>query len=67
MPLANFTEKVLYWNLAVVKDQRSGRRSADAELLLFRAHGEARKSTFHNECREFLAADLGKDDVEVRK
>ncbi len=54
-------------HLAVVEDDGTSRRPANAQLVFFAPDGEAGKSLFHQECRKFFAVDLGKNGEQVRE
>ena len=63
--LADLAEHVLDRHLAVVEDERAGRRAANAHLLLFRADGEAGEIAFDEERGELLAIDLREDGEQI--
>ena len=67
MALADFAQQVFHRDLAVVEDQRAGRRAADAHLVFFRADRESRKSSFDQECTELFAVHFGKDGEQIGK
>ena len=60
VPLAGFAQQVLHRHLAIGEDQRTGGRAADAELVLLRADGKARRVALDEKGGELLAVDLGK-------
>ena len=65
VPLADLAQQVLHRHLAIGQDQRAGGRSADAELVLLRAHREAGRVALDEERGELLAVDLGEDREHV--
>ena len=67
MALANFAEQVLDGHLAIVQDERTSGRSANAHFVLFRADGKSRKSSFDQERRKLLAVDFREHREQVGK
>ena len=61
MTLARLPQQILHRHLAIGEHQRAGRRSADAQLMFLRAHGQPRGTRLHQESGKLLAVDLGKD------
>ena len=64
---SDFAEDVLHRHLDVVQIDGRGGAAFDAHLLFFGAGFDAGPRALHQERREFLAADLCEDRVEVRK
>ncbi len=67
MALADFTQQVFHRNLAVVEDQRAGRRSADAHLVFFRADRKSGEGFFDQKRAELFAIHFSEHGKEVGK
>src|SRR5208337_1263574 len=65
MSLPDFSEYVLDWHLAVIKNEWASRGAPDAHLVLFRAHRKAREIALDDEGGELLSAHLSKHDEQV--
>ena len=65
--LADLAQQVSDRHLAVGEDQRAGGRAANAELVLLRAHGKARRVALDQEGGELFAVDLGEDREQIGK
>src|SRR5204863_5929755 len=62
---ADFSEQVIGWYFAVVQDQRTGGRAANAHLVLFRADRKTGEAALDDERGEFFAVNFGEDDEEI--
>src|SRR5208282_2190728 len=60
MPLADFAEQVLDRHLAIIENDRAGRRAADAEFVLLCSDREAGETSLDQECCEFLPINFRK-------
>ena len=67
MAFADFPQQILHGNLAVCQNQRAGGRTANSELVFFRAGGESGRATLNQESRKLLAVDLGEHHEHVRE
>src|SRR5467141_4103473 len=65
MPFADFAQQIFDRNFAVVEDDGTGGRSANAHLVLFTTDRESRESFPDQESGELFAVDLGEDSEQV--
>ncbi len=65
MPLADFAQQIFHRNFAVVEDDGTGGRSADAHLVFFTTDRESRESFLDQESGELFAVDFGKDSEQI--
>src|SRR5208282_521687 len=65
VPLADLAQQILHRDLAVIQNNGTGGRSANAHLVLFGADGKPRKCLFHEEGGKFLAINLRENSKKI--